>query len=101
MSLTNEFAPPRPTVVETWRLSVGTSLFLIEILADGGWRPAYVAPKRLGGWTLEVLPDMSPTTDVEKAVRAWARQYGATVSIRRTPARQPSTSINTTQGPSE
>jgi hypothetical protein len=45
-------------VVNTWRLSVGTSLFVIDILADGSWRPAYIAPKRLGGWTMDVLPNM-------------------------------------------
>jgi hypothetical protein len=48
-------------VVNTWRLSVGTSLFVIDILADGSWRPAYIAPKRLGGWTMDVLPNMPPT----------------------------------------
>ena len=61
--------PLSSAVVDTWRLSVDTSLFLIEILADGSWRPAYIAPKRLGGWTREVLADMPPTSDVEAAVR--------------------------------
>ncbi|WP_080407733.1 hypothetical protein [Burkholderia ubonensis] len=79
----------RSAVVETWRLSVDTSLFLIEIRADGSWRPAYIAPKRLGGWTMEVLPDMPPTAEAEAAVRAWARQYGANISIRRMPTRHP------------
>lgn len=73
-------------VGNTWRLSVDTSLFVIDILADGSWRPAYIAPKRLGGWTMDVLPKMPPT--VEAAVRTWARQYGANVTNRRTPARQ-------------
>ncbi|WP_230949022.1 hypothetical protein [Burkholderia diffusa] len=72
-------------VVETWRLSADTSLFLIEIRDDGSWRPAYISPKRLGGWAMEVLPDMPPAADTEAAVRTWARQYGANVSIRRTP----------------
>uniref|UniRef100_UPI003BEEF4C9 hypothetical protein n=1 Tax=Burkholderia arboris TaxID=488730 RepID=UPI003BEEF4C9 len=94
MLSSNETAPPLPGVVETWRLSADTSLFLIEILADGSWRPAYIAPKRLGGWTMEVLPDMPPTTDIEGAVRAWARQYGANVSIRRMPVIRLSTSIH-------
>lgn len=88
--------PLTPAVVDTWRLSVDTSLFVIEILADGSWRPAYIAPKRLGGWTagrldgwtMEMLPNMPPTVDVEAAVRTWARQYGANVTIRRTPARR-------------
>ncbi|KWN05145.1 hypothetical protein WT83_30025 [Burkholderia territorii] len=52
-----------PAVVDTWRLSVDTSLFVIEILADGSWLSAYIAPKRLGGWTMEVLPNMPPTVD--------------------------------------
>jgi len=80
--------PLTPAVVDTWRLSVDTSLFVIEILADGSWRPAYIAPKRLGGWTMEMLPNMPPTVDVEAAVRTWARQYGSNVTIRRTPARR-------------
>ncbi|MGH1506555.1 hypothetical protein [Ralstonia solanacearum] len=42
-------------MVDTWRLSVDTSLFVLEILADGSWRPAYIAPKRLGGWTMEMF----------------------------------------------
>ncbi|MFK0380235.1 hypothetical protein [Pandoraea sp. NPDC090278] len=77
-----------PAVVDTWRLSVDTSLFVIEILADGSWRPAYIAPKRLGGWTMEVLGRMPQTVDVEAAVRTWAEQYGSNVTIRRTPARR-------------
>lgn len=80
--------PLSPAVVDTWRLSVDTSLFVIEILADGSWRPADIAPKRLGGWSMEVLSNMPPTVDVEAAVRTWARQYGANVTIRRTPARR-------------
>ncbi|HDR9512245.1 TPA: hypothetical protein QDC03_007518 [Burkholderia cepacia] len=80
--------PLPQAVVDTWRLSVDTSLFVIEILADGSWRPAYIAPKRLGGWTMEMLANMPPTVDVEAAVRAWARQYGANVTIRRTPVRR-------------
>uniref|UniRef100_UPI003BEEC0A0 hypothetical protein n=1 Tax=Burkholderia arboris TaxID=488730 RepID=UPI003BEEC0A0 len=80
--------PLPPAVIDTWRLSVDTSLFVIEILADGSWRPAYIAPKRLGGWTMEVLPNMPPTVDVEAAVRTWARQYGANVTIRRPPVRR-------------
>jgi len=75
-------------VVDTWRLSVDTSLFVIEILADGSWRPAYIAPKRLGGWTMEVLANMPQTVDVEAAVRTWARQYGSNVMIRHMPSRR-------------
>lgn len=93
MSVPNETA--RPLIVQTWRVSVDTALFLVEVFDDGSWRPAYITPKRLGGWSIEVLPDMPPTADVERAERTWARQYGAHVSIRRTPVYPPATSRNT------
>lgn len=99
--MTSPTDPLSSTVVDTWRLSVDTSLFLIEILGDGSWRPAYIPPKRLGGWTREVLPNMPPTTDVEFAVRSWARQYGANITIRRTPMNRPvaqTVSSNRTSG---
>ncbi|WP_244134943.1 hypothetical protein [Burkholderia sp. BCC0322] len=93
--------PDHFTVIETWRVCVDTSLFLIEVVADGSWRPAYIAPKRLGGWTIEVLPDMPPTVDVEAAVHKWARQYGTDVTIRRTPIRRPSTQTTSSNRTSE
>ncbi|WGS47192.1 hypothetical protein LFL97_34340 [Burkholderia sp. JSH-S8] len=80
----------RPAVVETRRLSVdNTPLFLIEISADGSWRSVYIAPKRLSGWTVEVLPDMPPTAEAEAAVPAWARQRGKYISIQCVPIRRP------------
>ncbi len=77
----NDRAPA--SVVEVWRLSVGTSLFLINVHTDGSWQPFCVAPARLAGWTLRMLPTAPPTDDVDAAVRAWAQQYGAYLVIRR------------------
>lgn len=87
-----------PAVIETWRLSVDTSLFLIEIRADGSWRPAYIAPKRLGGWSMEALPDRPPTADTEGAVRVWAQQYGSNISIRRRLARRSRGEVDSSHG---
>ncbi|WP_175743797.1 hypothetical protein [Burkholderia ambifaria] len=83
MKIPDHDNPEHAVVVETWRLVVGTSLFLINVRADGSWQPAYIAPRRLGGWTIQTLPDMPAAEDVEAAVRTWAQPYGSDPRIRR------------------
>ncbi|MGC3030600.1 hypothetical protein ACPUER_36900 [Burkholderia sp. DN3021] len=83
MKIPDHDNPEPAVVVETWRLVVGTSLFLINVRADGSWQPAYIAPRRLGGWTIQTLPDMPAAADVEAAVRTWAQPYGNDPRIRR------------------
>lgn len=88
-------ASPIPAVVETWRLSIGTTVFSIDVRADGSWQPFTVAPVRFGGWTMRALSAAPPAHDVEAAVRAWASQYGPEPCIRRVSPRRPRDSDNT------
>lgn len=84
--------PDNPAVIETWRVSLGASIFIVDVRDDGSWQPFALAPVRLGGWTLQALSVASPAGNVEAAVRAWAQQcepYGRPPTIRRGPPRKP------------
>ena len=81
-----------PLVVETSRLAIGASIFLIDVRADGGWQPFAAAPVRLCGWALQGLSVAPPADNVEAAVPVWAQQhepYGRSPTTRRMPSRGP------------
>ncbi len=70
---------PRPTprtIVSTWKLTVGTSIFFIDVRDDESWQPFYIAPGRLSGWEQRTLPEEPPAADVNAAMLAWAQRYG-------------------------
>ncbi|MGU8077104.1 hypothetical protein [Burkholderia pyrrocinia] len=79
--------PTVPNVVATWRLTVGTSIFLIDVRDDGSWQPSYLAPGRWSGWKRRAMPAEPPAADVTAAILAWAQRYGANPLLRRDPAR--------------
>ncbi|WP_175971958.1 hypothetical protein [Burkholderia sp. BCC0322] len=79
--------PSKPNVVATWRLTVGTSIFLIDVRDDGSWQPSYVAPGRLSGWERHAMPEEPAATDVSEAILAWSQRYGAGPVLRPLPLR--------------
>ncbi|WP_155631613.1 hypothetical protein [Burkholderia cepacia] len=68
--------PTASTIVSTWKLTIGTSIFFIDVRDDGSWQPFYIAPGRLSGWERRALPAEPPTVDVNAAILAWAERFG-------------------------
>jgi hypothetical protein len=63
-------------IVSTWKLTVGTSIFFIDVRDDGSWQPFYIAPGRLSGWGRRTMPEEPAAVDVNAAILAWAECYG-------------------------
>ncbi|WP_155646726.1 hypothetical protein [Burkholderia territorii] len=81
-------SPTPHTIVSTWKLTVGTSIFLIDVRDDGSWQPFYIAPGRLSGWARRTMPEEPAAANVNAAILAWAKRYGPHPRLQLQTARQ-------------